>query len=112
MQEEYDALIWNNTWALVPSRLRQNRVGNKWVFRIKQNPDVSIALYKPCLVAKDFHQQSGIDFHKTFSPVINPITVRTMLSLALNQKWGIFQLDVNNAFLNGHLTEEVYKVQS
>ena len=80
-------------------------MGNKWVFRIKQNLDDSIAWYKARLVAKSFHQQSGIefhgterglDFHETFSPVINPITVHTMLSIVLNCKWGIRQHDVNN----------------
>ena len=86
-------------------------MGKKWVFCIKQNPNDSIARYKARLFAKGFHQQSAIDFHKAFNPVINLITIRTLLSIALNHKWGIFQLDVNNAFLNGHLTEEVYMAQ-
>ena len=78
---------------------------------IKQNPDDIIARYKARLVAKGFHQQSGIDFHKTFNLEINPIIVRTVLSISLNRKWGIPQLDVNNVFLNGHPIEEVYMVQ-
>ena len=83
-------------------------MGNKWVFRIKQHPDGSIARYKARLVSRGFHQQLGINFHETFSPMINPITFRIVLSIALNHKWGILQLDVNNVFLNGHLIEEVY----
>ena len=51
------------------------------------------------------------NFHETFSPLISPITVRTVHSIELNHKWGIFQLDVNNAFLNGYFTEEVYMAQ-
>ena len=82
------------------------------MFHIMQNPDSSIARYKARLVAKGSHQQSGIDFHETFCPMINPITIRTMLSIALNHKWGIRQFDVNNVFLNGHLTEEVYMAKS
>ena len=87
-------------------------MGNKWVFLVKQNPNGSIARYKTRLVAKRFHQQRDIDFHRIFSLVINRIIVRIVLSIALNRKWGLFQLDVNNVFLKGHLTKEVYMVQS
>ena len=77
------------------------------MFHIKQNPNGFIAHYKACFVVKGFHQQPDIDFQETFNPLINPITVYIVLSIALDRKWGIHQLDVNNAFLNGHLTEEV-----
>jgi histone deacetylase 1/2 len=111
MQEEYNALIKNNTWTLVKPPAHKAPIGCKWVFRIKENSDGTINRYKARLVAKGFHQKAGSDFTETFSPVIKPVTIRTVLTIAVSNKWPVQQIDVNNAFLNGVLEEEVYMQQ-
>ncbi|KAH9783149.1 retrovirus-related pol polyprotein from transposon RE1 [Citrus sinensis] len=110
MKNEYDALIENRTWSPVP-RTENQKVGNKWVYRIKYNTDGSVAKYKARLVAKGFQQIEGVNYFDTFSPVVKPATVRVVLSLAVMNQWIVRQVDVNNAFLNGELSEEVFMQQ-
>jgi hypothetical protein len=111
MNVEFDALLKNHTWTLVPPSPPQNIVGCKWVFCIKRNADGSIERYKARLVAKGFHQQPGVDYTETYSPVIKPTTVRTILSIAISAGWCVRQIDIQNAFLHGHLSEKVYMTQ-
>ena len=63
------------------------------------------------MVAKGFQQIEGVNYFETFSPVVKSATVRVILSLAVMNQWQIRQVDVNNALLNGDLTEEVYMRQ-
>ena len=111
MQDKFDAIIINKTWSLVQMNPEYKLIGCKWVFRTKYNTDGSVSKYKTHLVAKGFHQTTGIDYSETFSPVVKSSTVRVILSLAVMQGWNVRQIDVNNAFLNGDLTEDVYMQQ-
>ncbi|KAD2392953.1 hypothetical protein E3N88_39930 [Mikania micrantha] len=111
MADELDALNRNGTWTLVPSAPHLNVVDCKWVYRLKTDPHGNISRYKARLVAKGFHQQHGVDYHETFSPVIKPATIQTVLSIAVTNQWSLRQLDVQNAFLHGDLEETVYMKQ-
>lgn len=110
--EEFQALVKNDTWTLVPPSPNLNIVGNKWIFRIKRGADGSIQRYKARLVTKGYHQHPSVDFFETFSLVAKSSTIRVVLGVAISKQWAIRQLDFNNAFLNGRLDEEVYMTQS
>lgn len=55
MDEEYGALMANNTWFLVDFPPNKTAIDCKWDFRVKENPYGIVAKYKARLVAKDFH---------------------------------------------------------
>ena len=111
MQSEYHALVLNNTGTLTSLLDGANLVGFKWIFKLKYNYDGSLQRYKARLVAKGFQQYEGYDFTDTFSLVIKPTTIRIVLTIALNSRWPIHQIDINNVFLHGDLSSPVYMQQ-
>jgi hypothetical protein len=84
MEEEFAALIANNTWDLVPRPIGSNVVTNKWIFKHKFNSDGSLEWYKAHWVLRGFNQRPGVDYDETFSLVVKPATVHTVLSLAVS----------------------------
>lgn len=98
-------------WDLVPRPRNHNVVGCRWIFKNKLHADGSIECHKARLMAKGFSQIHGLDFEDTFIPVVHPATVRIILSIAVTSGWPLHQLDVKNAFLHGHISEEVYMDQ-
>jgi hypothetical protein len=71
------------------------------------NPDGSLERYKARWVVRGFTQRAGVDFGETFNPVVKLATIRTVLTIAASKGWATKQLDVSNAFLHGHLKEQV-----
>ena len=111
MTDEYDALIKTNTWSLVPKHASTNIINSIWLYKHKYNVDGSLSRYKSRLVANGKSQEQGIVFDETFSPVVKPATIRAVLNFAVGRDWHVHQLDVQNAFLQGELTETVYMYQ-
>ncbi|KAB1209992.1 Retrovirus-related Pol polyprotein from transposon TNT 1-94 [Morella rubra] len=108
MVVEIQALEDNGTWTITNLPPGKQAVGCKWVYKVKYHSDGSVERYKTRLIAKCYTQQAGIDYTDTFSPVAKMTTVRVLLAVAATNQWHLHQLDVNNAFLHGDSTEEIY----
>ena len=111
MESEFQSLIDNKTWELVPLPKGHKSIGCKWIFKIKYSSDGSVERYKARLVALGYLQKEGIDYTETFAPVAKMTSIRTLLALAATDDAEIHQMDVKTAFLNGDLEEEIYMNQ-
>ena len=85
MKVEYEALMKNKTWDLVPYLNEKNVIGNKWIYKVKFNSIGDIEKYKARLVAKGFAQKYGVDYEETFAPMVKMPTVRIILALSATQ---------------------------
>ncbi len=76
MQEEYDSLVVNNTWSLVPLPKGRKPISCKWVFKINHGVDGEVEHYKARLVARGFTQTFGVDYNETFAPIAKFVSIR------------------------------------
>ena len=53
----------------------------------------------------------GVDYDETFAPIAYMESIRILLTLACHFKFKLYQMDINTAFLNGFLKEDVYVAQ-
>lgn len=98
----------NNTCELVPCPTNRKIIDNKWLFMIKEWVGGSLDKLKSRLVTKGQLQVADYDFVETFSSIVKYATIWVLLSIAFSNHYVHQQLDINNAFLNGNLQEEVY----
>lgn len=111
MTDEYGALVKNKTFSLVTRPHNANIVRSMWLYKHKLGADGTVTRHKSRLVANGKSQEQGLDYDETFSPVVKPVTIRSVLHLALQRDWEVHHLDVKNAFLHGTLDETVYMHQ-
>ena len=109
IQVELDSLAKRKVFGPVaPTPPRVKPVGYKWVFVRKRNEKNEIVRYKARLVAQGFSQRPGIDYEETYSPVMDVITFRYLISLVVSEKLNMQLMDVVTAYLYGDLDTEIY----
>jgi hypothetical protein len=96
-------MLSNMRGGLAPRLAEANIVTDKTIFKHKVKAHGSLDRYKARWILQGFTQCLGMDFDETFSPVVKPATIRTVLTLVHSRCWPMHQLDVKNAFFHGTL---------
>jgi hypothetical protein len=108
MIEEYESILKNDVWEVVPRPQGKSMVTSKWIYKIKHVVDGSVEKFKARFVARGFSQTEGIDCDEIFAPVARHTSIIIIISLALVFNWKLHQMDVKIAFLSGEVEQEVY----
>nr|GEV80922.1 hypothetical protein [Tanacetum cinerariifolium] len=111
MQEDLNEFEHLEVWELVPRLDKVMVITLKWIYKVKLDELGGIVKNKACLVARGYRQEERIDFEESFAPVARLEAIRIFLAYAAHKNMVVYQMDVNIAFLNGNLWEEVYVSQ-
>jgi hypothetical protein len=86
MIEEYQSIMKNRVWEIIPRSKNKDGVSYRWLFKIKHAANGSIEKYKARFVARGFSQKEGIDYEETFTPIARYTSIRTIIALAYKMK--------------------------
>ena len=111
MKQEYDAQVKRETFKIVDTPYDVKPLGGKWVYKIKQNSDGSIARFKARWVAKGYHQVEGRDYTESYAPTVRSDTSRILLAISAAKNWHVHQCDIDTAFLYGKMDKQIYTIQ-
>ena len=97
------------TWSKTSgSNKKHNEVWTQFVFDIKHDTEGMMTRYKARLVAQSFNQGLGRDMYETWALVPNLATTRSLFAVAAATGWEIHHVDVQTAFFNPEMDEEMY----
>ena len=111
MHKEFESIMKNDVWDMVPRPEDKLFVTSKWPYKIKHGSGGSVEKFKERSVSGGFSQKEGVDYDDIFAPVARYTTIWSIIALAATQERNLHQMDVNTAFLHGAIKEEVYVEQ-
>jgi len=101
MVEDYDSIVKNSVWEVLPRLADKLVVGSRWLYKVKHATDSNIKKHKAKFLAKGYSQVEGIDYEETFSPVARYSSIKSILALSAQMRWKIHQMDMKTTFFNG-----------
>ncbi len=110
-QKEYDSLIKNETWDLVPLPPDCTVINCRMIGKLKPGYEGVPERYKGRLVAIGSRQRYGIDYDETFAPVPHNEAVKATLAEIASLDLEMIQFDISTAFLYAELDKPIYMKQ-
>jgi len=112
MIREVQKLLQRHTWeqySLPEQHLRlKNAVKSKFsAYKAKTRSEDSLRKFKARLTAMGFTQVLGINYTDTYAPTSKFETICIILFLATIFNWDLNGLDIENAFIEGTLDEDI-----
>lgn len=111
VRAEVDSLWSNGTWVLADLPRGAKLLPTQMLCERKRGADGEVARHKGRFVACGNHQVAGRDYTEVWAPVARHATLRALLSTAAVEGMMLYQLDVETAFFNGVVDEELYLQQ-
>jgi hypothetical protein len=87
MMEEYNSIMKNDVWEVVPRPEGKSVVTSRWLYKLKHVADGSIEKYKARFVARAFSQVEGVDYDETFALVARYTSIRAVISIGRGASW-------------------------
>jgi len=69
MVDEYESIIRNSVWEVVPRPTNKLLVSSRWIYKVRKAIDGSVEKHKARFLAIGFSRVEGIDYDDIFAPV-------------------------------------------
>lgn len=87
MDTKFAQLRQLKTFEIADLPAGQQPIGCRWVYQLKRDSKGRIVRYTAGLVAQGFSQVPGLDYFKTFAPVIRTDLLQMILAIVAERGW-------------------------